>query len=136
METVMKAADLAKVWSAPDNSRLTAKQQSFRLPTHVAAKLNALCDVFPNRTKTEIVGDLLASALEEVIEKLPVYPTPEKVGPGPDGEMLYHACGPLVDFQRFANKYFKELEKELGNKDVAALYAAEIVAHESDGKSS
>jgi hypothetical protein len=51
----MKAADLANVWGAPDNPRLTAKQQSFHLPTHIAAKLNALCDVFPNRTKTEIV---------------------------------------------------------------------------------
>jgi hypothetical protein len=136
METVMRAADLAKVWGAPDNSRLTAKQQSFRLPTHVAAKLKALCDVFPNRTKTEIVGDLLASALDEVIAELPAYPTTEKVAPDPEGEMQYQACGPLVDFQRFANEHFKELEKELGNKDEAALYTAEIVAYESGGKSS
>lgn len=38
----MKASDLVTVWSAPDNSRLTAKQYSFRLPVHVAAKLAAL----------------------------------------------------------------------------------------------
>lgn len=63
----MKSPDLHKVWSAPGNSRLTAKQQSFRLPTHVAAKINALCDVFPNKTKTEIVGDLLAAALDELV---------------------------------------------------------------------
>jgi hypothetical protein len=68
--------------------------------------------------------------------RLPVYPTHEKVGPDPEGDTLYHACGPLVDFHRFANKHFKELERELGNKDVAALYTAEIVAHESEGKSS
>jgi len=41
-ETSMKASDLVTVWSAPDNSRLTAKQYSFRLPVHVAAKLAAL----------------------------------------------------------------------------------------------
>lgn len=35
----MKASDLVTIWSAPDNSRLTAKQYSFRLPVHVAAKL-------------------------------------------------------------------------------------------------
>lgn len=67
----MKASDLAKILGAPDNSRLTAKQQSFRLPTHVAAKINALCDVYPNRTKTEIVGLLLAAALDDAISHLP-----------------------------------------------------------------
>ena len=132
----MKAADLAKVWGAPDNSRLTAKQQSFRLPTHVAAKINALCDVFPNRTKTEIVGDLLASALDEVIRNLPRYAGDEEAGRDPDGDVVYVAYGPAVDFQRFANRHFKELEKELGNKEVANLYSATIVAAKSDGEGS
>jgi hypothetical protein len=120
----MKPADLAKVWGAPDNSRLTAKQQSFRLPTHVAAKINALCDVFPNRTKTEIVGDLLAAALGDVVRHLPCYPTDHEVAPGPEGERLFVACGPRVDFERHANRHFKEFEKELGNKDVGDLYTA------------
>jgi hypothetical protein len=129
----MKAADLAKVWGAPDNSRLTAKQQSFRLPTHVAAKINALCDIFPNRTRTEIVGDLLAAALDDVIRHLPFYPTDQEDRPGPDGERLFIAHGPKVDFQRHANKHFKELEKELGNKEVADLYVGTIVTTASEG---
>ena len=35
----MKASDFVTVWSAADNSRLTANQISLRLPVHVAAKL-------------------------------------------------------------------------------------------------
>jgi hypothetical protein len=123
----MKAADLAKVWGAPDNSRLTAKQMSFRLPTHVAAKISALCDIFPNRTKTEIVGDLLASALDEVIEGLPRYATGEALGRDPDGELYYRAYGPGVAFREFANRHIRELESELGNNEVADLYTGEIV---------
>ena len=38
----MKSADLHKLWGMPDNSRLTPKQLSFRLPVHVAAQINAL----------------------------------------------------------------------------------------------
>jgi hypothetical protein len=49
----MKAADLVNLWNAPDNSRLTTKQLSFRLPVHVAAKLPALCDLYPNKNRTE-----------------------------------------------------------------------------------
>ena len=46
---MIQPADLHKVWAAPDNTRLTAKQFSFRLPVHVAAKLSALCETFPQK---------------------------------------------------------------------------------------
>jgi hypothetical protein len=132
-ETDMKAADLAKVWGAPDNSRLTAKQQSFRLPTHVAAKINALCDVYPSRTKTEIVGDLLAAALDDAIRNLPSYPTDRAVDRSEDGTVFFVACGPAVDFQRFANAHFKELEKELGNDVATDLFTSTILAPQGSG---
>ncbi len=129
----MIAADLAKVLGAPDNSRLTAKQQSFRLPTHVAAKINALCDIFPSRTKTKIVGLLLATALDEAIAHLPAS-RGEECGPGPDGEMLYYEAGTIANFRRFANQHFKELEKELGNKEVVDLYTGEFVVTKGEAE--
>ena len=67
----MEPRDLVKVWDAPDNSKLTAKQWSIRLPIHVAAQINALCSIYPNKTKTDIIGDLLATALTQVIDALP-----------------------------------------------------------------
>ena len=67
----MKPTDLHKLWASPDNTRLTPKQASFRLPVHVAAKIAALAELFPQRNKTEIVGDLLAAALEDVKNSLP-----------------------------------------------------------------
>ena len=39
---MVKPSDLHTIWAAPDNSRLTPTQYSFRLPVHVAAKLAAL----------------------------------------------------------------------------------------------
>ena len=45
-------------------TRLTAKQSSFRLPVHVAATLSALCELYPNKTRTQNVGDLLATAID------------------------------------------------------------------------
>ena len=127
----MKSADLHKVWGAPDNSRLTAKQQSFRLPTHVAAKIEALCDIYPTRTKTEIVGDLLAAALEELIPNLPSSPGAE-VGQDPDHGVLYEETGLLAEFRGRANKHFKELEKELGNKEAGEIYASQYVVSDND----
>jgi hypothetical protein len=116
----VKPADLGKVWGGPDNSRLTRKQQSFRLPVQVAAKIEALCELFPNKTKTQIVGDLLATALEELMPGLSepgrqLYEDPEH---GP----ICEEVGPVLEFRRLANKHYKELERELGNKNPGELY--------------
>ena len=126
----MRPADLTKVWSAPDNSRLTPKQQSFRLPVHVAAKLDALCTIFPNKTKTEIVGDLLATALAEVESSLPTHRA-RQIDEHPDYGAGYALAGPRVEFRRLANKRYQELEKELGNKNPEALYAEALVDYEN-----
>lgn len=47
---------LIELWAAPDSSRLAAKQVSVRLPVHVMARIRALEDMFPTRTRTDING--------------------------------------------------------------------------------
>lgn len=127
----MKPGDLTKVWTAPDNSRLTPKQQSFRLPLHVAAKLDALCTIFPNKTKTEIVGDLLATAIDEIERELPSHRGPQIDHTAATGA-IYAIAGPRAEFRRQANKNYKELERSLGNKNATDLYADDIVDFERD----
>lgn len=128
----MKASELVSLWSAPDNSRLTAKQSSFRLPVHVAAKLAALCELYPNKTRTEIVGDLLSTALEDVIKALPSYPGREFEPHPESGEMLYEEAGPKAHFRALANRYYMELEKELGNESPRKLYDSDIYLTSGD----
>lgn len=124
----MKPKDLHAIWSAPDNTRLTAKQQSFRLPVHVAAKLAALCELYPNKTRTQIVGDLLATAIDASVEGLPtargqfLFHVPEEVGGPLD---IYEDIGPCARFKASANKHFVELEAELGNDAPSDLYPPE-----------
>jgi hypothetical protein len=67
----MKPRDLFKAWHAPDHTQLTSRQFSIRLPVHVAAKIAALCEMYPNKTRTDIIGDLLSSALVKIEAGLP-----------------------------------------------------------------
>src|SRR5688572_24079097 len=62
----MDSQYLLKTWTGPDNSRLMRNQTSMRLSVHVAAKISALCEIFPQRTKTQIINDLLSTALGEL----------------------------------------------------------------------
>lgn len=112
----MKASDLVTVWSAPDNTRLTAKQFSFRLPTHVAAKLAALEEMYPGRTRTQIVGDLLAAALAEVEGNLPSEQG-RVIDVHPDThEDIHEMIGARATFRDLAQKHYAAIEKELGNE--------------------
>lgn len=113
----MEPRDLVKVWDAPDNSKLTAKQWSIRLPVHVAAQISALCDLYPRKTKTEIIGDLLATAISQVAGALPYIESPV-IGVDPDtNEPITELIGgPQKIFLDNTRKYLKELEDELNGK--------------------
>ena len=118
----MKPETLVALWSAPDNTRLTSKQYTFRLPTHVAAKVHALCDMYPAKTRTQIVADLLTSALQNIDQGMPVIEG-RLVHKDPEtGEEFHDAHGPRFEFHALANKRFDEIERELGNESPKPLY--------------
>lgn len=112
----MKSKDLLTIWGAPDNTQLTAKQYTIRLPILVAAQISALCEMYPKKNRTELIGDLLATALEEVKEALPIYEGKEFEGLGPDGEPGHEMYGPRVTFDSLVAKYTRELEAEHGEE--------------------
>lgn len=119
----MKSSDLHNLWTAPDNSRITSKQFSFRLPVHVAAKLAALSEMYPQKTRTEIVGDLLATALDELVSGMP-FIKGEYITTTPDGEDIFDDWGPSKTFWKLADKHYRLLEKEMGNENPPSLYEA------------
>lgn len=122
----MKAKDLAAVWSSPDNSRLTPKQSSFRLPIHVAAKLSALSEMFPQKTRTQMVADLLSAALADLEAGLPALPGKFSFK-DEEGVSQYEAVGPAAIFRTLTNKHYIELEKELGNENPAPFFIGTLV---------
>jgi hypothetical protein len=116
-----KASELHSFWSLPDNSRLTSKQYSFRLPVHVAAKIAALCDMYPQKSRTEIVGDLLSTAIEDLVKGMPSLDG-KPLGADPEtGEEIFEEIGPSAQFWNLADKHYKALEREMGNKNPLSL---------------
>ena len=138
----MKASNLHDLWASPDNNRLTSKQFSFRLPTHIAAKIAALCDMFPSKNRTQIVADLLSSALDELEKNLPVglgSPMGEfgqnvfennamYLGEPIPTELYYSLGGAKGQFHALANRYFKDYEIDLGNESPTPLYQKHYIS--------
>lgn len=113
----MNPKDLVKVWDAPDNSKLTPKQISIRLPILVAAKINALCEIYPRKTKTEIICDLLSTALDQLEEGMESFKG-EQIGEYPSGHgwdiPYYEMAGLKGRFLNITHKHLRDLEKEAG----------------------
>ena len=143
----MKTTHLHDLWDTPDNSRLITKQFSFRFPVHIGAKINALCEMYPQKNRTQIVADLLTAALDDLEKSLP-----QELGTPLDPEeqyneqciaeqsgyifeMLYDLGGPRGRFRNIANRHYIELEKELGNENPTPLYK-ELYVTESEIKTS
>lgn len=129
----MKAKDLGVIWDRPDSTRLAPKQISIRLPVHVLARIRALEEMYPTRTRTELIGDLLSSALDEVENGLRVEKG-ECLGPCDpgDAELCYEVAGPADRFRTLSNKHYAEIEGELGNKSPSALFGSVYVISESE----
>ena len=123
----MEPIDLVKVWEAPDNSQLTPKQISIRLPLHVAAKINALSDLYPRRTKTEIIGDLLAAALDQVQNGFSEDPYDPEYGDA--------SASPYSRFTNLVKKHTEELEKEAGISSSTAISQKPATRAKKQGKS-
>lgn len=138
----MKASNLHDVWASPDNTRLTPKQFSLRLPIHVAAKVAALCDMFPQKSRTQIIADLLTSALDELEQHLPEavgYPISDEEEHnermvanhlGQDYVPIFHLGGPRGEFRRLANQHYRDLEQELGNEKPDLLFPLKYVTED------
>ncbi len=109
----MDTKDLHAIWNAPDHSRLTAKQYTVRLPIRVAAQLAALSEMYPRKTMTDLIGDILAAGLDQLAEDLPTKNVGEKpLGFREDGEAEWEQTGPGVTFAQLTQKYLKQFETE------------------------
>lgn len=133
----MKSNQLHDLWSSPDNTRLTSKQFSFRLPVHIAAKIAALCEIYPQKNRTQIVADLLTTAIDDLENQLPEMPgkpveknwnsvIAREIGEQEE-EQLYYLGGIRGRFREAANQHYRELEEELGNDNPGHLYADIVI---------
>lgn len=114
----IKLFDKLGAW---DDGRLALKPISARIPVHVMARLQTICELFPSKTRTVIITELLKAGLEKFEESLP--PTQF------DDEEIHEGQwtkiprpGPRLDYYRGANYNNHKLEAELKNKNAGPLF--------------
>lgn len=105
--------------------RLVRKRYSCRLPLALASRLEALCEMHPQKTRAQLMGDLLGLGLTEV-ERASSGAAAEAAGFHPDTRQpIYLLTGPFAEFHGLIHKHHLAMEQELAKDDPQALYSVD-----------
>jgi len=108
----MKVRDLISEWQANSAAADTMVSREVRMTGYDAAKVAALCDIFPGVDEQRILTDLVAAALDELSGSFAYEPGDEIAGYDETGEPMYADAGLRPRFQQLARRYMQELESE------------------------
>ena len=103
-------------------AHLPGRRYSLRLPLELAAKIEALLEMFPTKTRSEIVRDLLDLGLTQAQR---VWSGGSCASPGyhPDTRQpVYLLTGPFSEFHGLTCKHHLAMEQELTRKDPQVTY--------------
>lgn len=103
-------------------ARRARKQYAFRLPLQLAARFEALCEMYPQKTRSELLGDLLGLGLAQLEQNWPR----SRAGTGewhPDSRQpVYLVTGPFAEFRGLVHKHHMAMERELAGDEAEPLY--------------
>jgi hypothetical protein len=109
----MRIRELPNEWHKQAGEQRTAREYRLRLPVHVAAGVHALQEMYPGRTDSEIVVDLLSAALEELEEAFPYIQGTRVIAEDEFGDPVYEDIGPTPRFSELTRKYVELLQAEI-----------------------
>lgn len=109
----MDAKETLKDWSGPEEVIYMPKQTSVRLPVLAAAKIAALCGLYPRKSKSDIISDILQVGLNQIEKELP---SEEKVVNTDQlkDRVYVEITGPLSDYHKKAKEFLDKLRDETG----------------------
>ena len=106
---IVKFKALLDHWKKAPPPVRTAREYAMRLTLEDAARLHALCELFPGRTVEELVTDLLHTALEEIVAAMPYEPGPKIISRDDQGDPVYEDVGLTPRFAELTRKLRKSL---------------------------
>lgn len=104
----MKVRDLVAEWKSSAGEPRTDRSYEIKLPVYDAAKIAALCDLFPGLTEERILTDLLAAALDDLTSSFAYEPGDEIAAYDEHGDPMYADAGLTPRFQTLAKKYAEQ----------------------------
>ena len=108
----MKIRELARHWEQNAKGRLTRNTYQIHLDLESAARLAALCEMYPKRNAEELLGELIGAALEELEASLPYVKGSKVVATDEQGDPLYEDIGLTPRFLALSRRHLHRLSEQ------------------------
>ena len=106
----MSFKELLESWRAQAAAPRTAASYAVRLPLDDAARLAALAEMFPGRTREQLITELLGQALKELVAAMPYVPGTRVISTDEQGDPVYEDAGPTPRFMALSRTHYVALE--------------------------
>ncbi|MFT6189627.1 MAG: hypothetical protein ACJAZ6_001460 [Oleispira sp.] len=116
----MKLSSLMKYWEKEFSGQLSEEGYEIKLSLEDAARLEALCEMFPKYPQENLLRDLISSALTEVTSSFPYVKGKEVVALDEEGDPMYADVGPTPNFLSLTRKHLKLLNESKLNQSKKA----------------
>ncbi|CCK75648.1 MAG: hypothetical protein KBT75_14170 [Oleispira antarctica] len=107
----MKLNTLMKYWETEFAGQLSDEGYQIKLSVEDAARLEALCEMFPKYPRENLLRDLISSALTEVTSSFPYIEGKEIVACDEEGDPMYADIGPTPKFLNLTRKHLKHINE-------------------------
>lgn len=113
----MKIRELAQHWEQNAAGTLSRTGHVLHLDLESEARLAALIDMYPKRTAEELLGELVAAALEELEASFPYVQGREVIATDEEGDPLYEDVGPTPRFLSLSRQHLHNLSNATVDSD-------------------
>ena len=107
----MDLRTLIESWDAEAAEELTAEEYRVRLPVDSAAQLKALAEMFPGRTREQLITELLSVVLDQVAEAFPYVEGREVIARDGEGDPVFDDVGHIPRFLQLVTRHMEKLQR-------------------------
>jgi len=105
----MRIAELIQRWNEQAHTRSALRMYMVRLPLRDAARIEALRMMYPNRSDSQIMADLIRAALDELEVAMPYVPGDRVIAEDDYGDPIYEDLGPTPQFYSLSHEILRKL---------------------------
>lgn len=109
----MYLKELVNQWESHAQGALTKDTYAVHLRAEDAAKIDALAEMYPKRSKEQLICELLSAALGQLEESFPYVQGTAVVATDEMGDAIYEDIGPTPRFMELTKKHFAKYKEHL-----------------------
>jgi hypothetical protein len=107
--TLMRIAELIQRWMQEGQTRTPVRAYTVHLPLRDAARVEALHVMYPGRSDSQLMADLIRAALDELEVAMPYIPGNRIIAEDDYGDPIYEDLGPTPRFYSLSHEILRKL---------------------------